>query len=275
MQLRARVASPKGGKVHYQIDGKDWGSGVIPNTGSFQNWRTVRLAANPYQGLEPGNHVLRVIFDDSGVAGPIANFNWFRIVPAAGTGTGTVAEYYNSTHFTAPAFTRTDRTINFNWGTGWPDPRVGADTFSVFVRRSKSPPPAATPSTPRPTMVYAFTSTRLSGIASSSSINGPTSPVLVDGTFDMVAGTKWGIILEYFENTGNASAKLQWSGPNVPKQVIPATQLYPVDSDVTPTAPFPIFMPPAQPAHRSASPGMRPVITGPSAPLSARNRYGA
>src|SRR6266480_6890938 len=32
--------------------------------------------------------------------------------------------YFNGTALTTPVFTRSDATINFNWGTGSPDPRI-------------------------------------------------------------------------------------------------------------------------------------------------------
>jgi len=35
------------------------------------------------------------------------------------------------------------------------------------------------------------------------------------------------IKIEYFENTGGASAKLEWSGPNQTREVIPQSQLFP------------------------------------------------
>src|SRR5688572_15539530 len=51
--------------------------------------------------------------------------------PALTGGIGLRGEYFDNRDFTAPKLTRVDPTINFNWGTGSPDPTVGADTFSV------------------------------------------------------------------------------------------------------------------------------------------------
>ena len=39
--------------------------------------------------------------------------------------------YYNYLHSSAPVLTRTDASINFNWGTGSPASGVGADSFSI------------------------------------------------------------------------------------------------------------------------------------------------
>ncbi len=50
---------------------------------------------------------------------------------AVSQGNGLKAEYFNSVNLTNPALTRTDATVNFDWGTGAPAPGVGADGFSV------------------------------------------------------------------------------------------------------------------------------------------------
>ncbi len=47
------------------------------------------------------------------------------------------------------------------------------------------------------------------------------------GTVYLEAGKRHDITLEYYENTGAATARLSWSGPGVAKQVIPKSRLYP------------------------------------------------
>jgi hypothetical protein len=47
------------------------------------------------------------------------------------------------------------------------------------------------------------------------------------GTITLQANQKYTIQMDYYENGGAASAKLQWSSPSQLKQVIPQTQLYP------------------------------------------------
>ena len=41
-----------------------------------------------------------------------------------------------------------------------------------------------------------------------------------------VAGQKYNVTLEYIERAGGANAKLQWSGPNISKQVVPQANLF-------------------------------------------------
>ena len=47
------------------------------------------------------------------------------------------------------------------------------------------------------------------------------------GSITLTAGEKYDIVVEYYENTGEAVAKLLWSSPSIPKAIIPQTQLYP------------------------------------------------
>src|SRR5262249_30085310 len=42
--------------------------------------------------------------------------------PAAGTGTGLAATYFDNIDFTGATVSRTDATVNFNWGSGSPSP---------------------------------------------------------------------------------------------------------------------------------------------------------
>ncbi len=46
-------------------------------------------------------------------------------------GTGLRGDYYDNADFTNFKLTRTDATVNFDWGSGSPAPTIGPDTFSV------------------------------------------------------------------------------------------------------------------------------------------------
>src|SRR5688572_17389059 len=46
-------------------------------------------------------------------------------------GTGLLAQYFDNKDFTALKLTRTDATVNFNWGNNAPAAGVGMETFSV------------------------------------------------------------------------------------------------------------------------------------------------
>jgi hypothetical protein len=52
-------------------------------------------------------------------------------------------------------------------------------------------------------------------------------PTEVTGLIALQAGMPYDIRMEYYENGGGAVAQLFWSSPNVPRELIPSTQLYP------------------------------------------------
>jgi hypothetical protein len=66
-------------------------------------------------------------FDDSGAThkGNIWRFTTMR------SGSGIKGQYYKDTELKTLVLTRTDPGINFNWGSGSPDAKVPADSFSV------------------------------------------------------------------------------------------------------------------------------------------------
>ena len=71
------------------------------------------------------------------------------------------------------------------------------------------------------------------------------SPIDNSVTIPMVAGQKYLIVMEYYESTGGATAKLTWSGPSQPKAALPPDRVY------APPAP----PPPTPPGRRSKSCG--------------------
>jgi uncharacterized delta-60 repeat protein len=221
--IDTRVATTKnGGSFHYEIDGQRVGGDVvIPNTGSYQTYQTVTSNLGT---LSAGTHVLRLVINPSPLSGAVANFNWLMLKSTTGggggTGTGLKGEYFNNMDFTAPVFTRTDANINFNWGTGSPDPRIESDTFSV--RWSGQ---IQVPTTGR----YTFYTTTDDGVRLT--VNGqrlidklvPQAATEWSGSIDLVAGQKYNIMMDYFERAGGAKAELRWSGPGIAKQIVPAS----------------------------------------------------
>jgi hypothetical protein len=138
-------------------------------------------------------------------------------------GGGVKAQYYNGMNFDNLVLTRIDPQINFNWGDpGGPDTSVNVDQFSA---RWTGEVEAAF------TETYTFYTNSDDGARLW--INGVQ---LVDswvdqgatehsGKIDLVAGTTYSLIMEYYENTGGAVAELRWSSPSTPKQLIPQAAL--------------------------------------------------
>jgi PA14 domain/Domain of unknown function (DUF1929)/Gylcosyl hydrolase family 115 C-terminal domain/Fibronectin type III domain len=147
--------------------------------------------------------------------------------PAAlvtGNGTGLKGEYYNKIDLTGSKKTRTDATVNFNWGTGQPDPAVSSDTFSVRWTGQAQPRFSGT---------YTFYTTSDDGVRlwvnGTQIINNWTDHLVTEnsGTITLTANQKYDIVMEYYDNTAFAVATLSWSHASEPKQIIPRSQLYP------------------------------------------------
>lgn len=142
---------------------------------------------------------------------------------AGGTGNGLKGEYFDNRDFTGKAFERTDATVNFNWGSGSPDSRIAADTFSVRWSGQVEA---------KFNEVYTFYTTTDDGVRLR--VNGQTvvdrlvdqASTTASGTIRLEAGKKYDIQMDYYENGGLADAKLEWSSASQTRQIIPKAQLY-------------------------------------------------
>ncbi|MEV6522882.1 alpha-L-fucosidase [Longispora sp. NPDC051575] len=161
---------------------------------------------------------------------PIATVIELDITPQAagpvGAGTGLTARFWANTTFSGtPAVTRVDRGVNYNWREdGSPAPGIPTDNFSGrwtgFVE-------------PRFTEKYTFAT--LSDDTVKLWVDGrplvdnttPHGATVDKGSVTLTAGQRYAITMEHTENGGEATAKLFWSSPNTPQQIVPASQLYP------------------------------------------------
>ncbi|MEI7901852.1 MAG: DUF6288 domain-containing protein, partial [bacterium] len=127
-------------------------------------------------------------------------------------GTGLKGEYFNNADFTALKLTRTDPTVNFDWSYGPPNALLAPDSFSVRWTGQLLAPE---------TCSYRFSTLNSDGVRLW--VNGVQ--VLDDYTdhairwndgvsINLTAGRKYDLIMEYYESTGDAAAKIKWSGPS-------------------------------------------------------------
>jgi hypothetical protein len=153
-------------------------------------------------------------------------------VGIAGSGTGVTGDYYsNQTNFAGPpVLTRIDPTVNFNFGTGSPDPSISVDNFAIRWSGQVQPFYSQT---------YTFYVTTDDGVrlwvngqrlVDNWKAQGPTEK---SGAIALTAGQKYDILMEYFEKSSGAVATLSWSSQNQGKQIVPQTQLYPTPSNGT------------------------------------------
>lgn len=144
----------------------------------------------------------------------------------AQSGTGLTGKYYDNADFTSLKTTRTDATLDFNWGSAIPSGTAltSADTFSVAWSGQIEPEFSE---------LYTFhfsadDTGRLwinDELIVARSIY--QSPIEMRGQIRLKAGHKVNIRVEYTENTGNTRAKLEWSSASLPRQLVPTNRLYP------------------------------------------------
>ena len=139
------------------------------------------------------------------------------------TGTGLTAEYFDTLNLTNPIFTRTDATVDFDWGLSSPHPAIEADSFSIRWTGKIQPIYTET---------YTFHTLSNDGVRLW--VNGE---LLIDqwvrqdttehnGTISLEAGQFYDIRLEYYDRNGNAVSQLSWSSDSQTKQIVPTSQLY-------------------------------------------------
>lgn len=169
---------------------------------------------------------------DSGVASAT-----FLSSTAIGNGTGLTGAYYSNqlrTFTNPPTLVRTDATVNFDWGTGSPDPSISVDHFTAIWTGALQP---------QFDEIYTFYTTTDDGVRLW--VDGK---LVVDewvdqgatewnGALALQSGKKYPITMEYYENGGGAVAELSWSSASTVKAIIPQSQLYPTSlPDFVPVA---------------------------------------
>jgi hypothetical protein len=182
-------------------------------------------------------------YDDTGNA--LANLRWsspttaYGIIPETQlypppqqvSTNGLTGTYYDNQTFTAPpTLTRVDKTVNFDWGGGSPDPTIGVDHFSVIWTGSLQAAYSET---------YTFQTATDDGV--SLSVNGValinylydqgangvcSADSSHSGSIALTAGVKYPVVMKYYEDGGGASAKLYWSSPSTACAVIPQNRLF-------------------------------------------------
>lgn len=138
-------------------------------------------------------------------------------------GSGLYASYFDKVDCTGKTVIRVDRTVDFDWGTGSPDPAIPAEYFSAMWVGSIIPKFSET---------YKFYITIDNGarlwIGDSLLIDHWVEDVTAQtAEIKLTAGTKYDIKVAFCETWGFAKIKLEWSSPSVQRQVIPQNCLYP------------------------------------------------
>jgi glucose/arabinose dehydrogenase len=175
--------------------------------------------------------------------------------PPPPSGSGLSATYWDNMDLTGPTVTRVDPNVDFDWGTGSPDPSIGVNTFSARWTGQIQPEVSG---------LHTFYTWSDDGVRLW--INGVlvidnwTDHAISEntGTINLTAGQQYTIRMEFYENAGDAVARLLWSAPGLAKEVVPPSQLFP---DATPPPPPP---PPPSGSGLSATYWDNMDLTGPT-----------
>ena len=148
----------------------------------------------------------------------------FRVATGGGTGNGLSGTYFDNSTLTGPSVSRIDPTVDFIWGAAAPAPGIGAETFSVRWTGQIQPQFSET---------YRFYTVSNDGVRlwvnGQRVVNNWTNHGTTEnsGTIALTAGQRYAITMEFYEDTGNATARLLWSSPSTPKAVVPNARLFP------------------------------------------------
>ena len=151
-------------------------------------------------------------------------------------GTGLLGEYFNNSNFTDLKLTRVDPTINFYWDAGSPAPTIAPDTFSVRwtgqLEPSKSEAFTLIARTDDGVRLWLDGQLVIDKFTNVTGIRDNASAPI-----NLTAGRRYDVKIEYYENTSRAGARLYWSSPTTPREIIPIDNLFAGVDQPEPTAP--------------------------------------
>jgi autotransporter-associated beta strand protein len=150
---------------------------------------------------------------------------------ALAQGTGLTGQYYDTATFGTLRTTRVDAEVDFNWGTAIPAGTTvtNADTFSVAWSGQIEPEFSE---------LYTFYVTADDGarlwiddqlVTLRTFAQAGTGEMR--GQVRLGAGQRVNVRLEYLEQTGSASVRLEWSAASRAREVIPTARLHPARVD--------------------------------------------
>ncbi|MBI2731902.1 MAG: DUF1929 domain-containing protein [Aquabacterium sp.] len=204
-------ASTSTGTLSYSATGLPPGVTINSSTGAITGTPSV-----------PGKYVVTIRVSNG--AQTVSTDTTLDVI-GTGNGSGLLAQYFNNTTLSGTVVLQTTQAVNFAWGAAAPAPGVTADNFSV--RWSGSLEAVSSGGTKIQTVsddaVRVWVNNQL--VIDNWAPHGPTTNT---ATVSMVAGQRYNVVVEYFEQGGSATMQLQWQPAGATAFVaIPADRLYP------------------------------------------------
>ena len=122
--------------------------------------------------------------------------------------------------------TRTDATVNFDWGSGSPVPGV-VQTNNFSVRWTGQVQAPVTGNYTFSTVTDDGVRLWVNGVLRIDNWTNHAPTTNTSAPVALVAGVKYSVVMEYYERTGGAVARLRWAYPGQGTQAIPQSRLFP------------------------------------------------
>ena len=221
--LKAWVKS-SGGQNWCQMEAKDYGSSASVYINPAGNWTQLTIP-----DINVTNGQCTVGFWSDANAGNWIHFDDIEFFNQS-AGNCLTGYYYDNMDFTGTMKSHLDKTVNFNWGTASPIAGISPNTYSVRWKGYVIP---------KYTQAYTFYTTTDDGVRLW--VNGTKiidkwvnqgATEYTSTTVNLTAGQKYPIVMQYFQNTGGASAKLSWKSASQVKEIVPDASTLPDDGKV-------------------------------------------
>ena len=140
-----------------------------------------------------------------------------------GRGNGLLGTYYERVDFSSSAVHRLDESVNFDWELGEPIAGVQKDYFSARWAGQLEAPVSGK---------FTFHLDADDGaklwIADKLICDAwrVADGAEISGDIELKQGERYDLRLEYYDNLGPAHVRLSWTGPGIPKSIVPRSQLY-------------------------------------------------
>lgn len=149
-------------------------------------------------------------------------------------GGGLLGHYFNHPYLAGAATARTDGQINFDWTDGAPHEDLSPDRFSVRWDGDLQVPHSGLY-----TFYLASDDRARMRLGEDWIINERAQHGFEESQakIHLEAGRRYPVHVQYFEDQGNAAIALKWSSERIPKQLIPADNLFPAPPEVLESRP--------------------------------------